>query len=424
MRRLLVWVPEGAGAEVRETARRHGVTDLVSFSGEDGDGSVDLVLLHVPNRQVGDLLDALRAVDALHVSMFPHGALNLKPPPGEAPSQVKDVTLRSPLEIFLGGLQSVGSWAGFLGYAAASGLVVWVGLYTNTVYLLTAAMLIAPFAGPAMNAAVATARGDAGLLGRGLGRYLAGLALAVATAGLMSLLFDQRIATTQMAQTASISTAAVVLPLVAGAAGAINLSQSERSSLVSGAATGMLVAAALAPPAGLVGMSVVIGEWDMAKSGLFLLGLQLVGINLSGAAVFRLVGLKPAGSRYSRGRGWVQKVSLLATLLALGGFLLWQFGDAPELQRATLAQRAEATAQEVVSADGYARPVRISAGFSQSDIPGQNPLLVTAYVERTPSADRSAETLERDLRQRIGRELEREVPSATPLVDVTVLDAP
>ena len=423
MRRLLAWVPEGVGDQVREAAHRHGGTDAVSFSGEDGNGSpVDLVLLHVPNRRVGDLLNALSEVDGHRISMFPHEVLNLKPPPGEAPQQVKDVTLRGPLEIFLGGLQSVGSWGGFLGYAAASALVAWVGLYTNTVYLLTAAMLIAPFAGPAMNAAVATARGDASLLGRALGRYLAGLALAIGTAGLLSLLFDQRIATTQMAQTATISAAAVVLPLVAGAAGAINLSQSERSSLVSGAATGMLVAAALAPPAGLVGMSVVIGEWDMAKSGLFLLGLQLVGINLSGAVVFRLVGLNPAGSRYSRGRGWVEKVSLLATFLALGGFLLWQFGDAPGLQRATLAQRAEATAQEVVRTDGSLHPIQISATFAEADIPNQNPLLVTAYVKRVPSAKRSTEALEQDLRQQIGRELRREIPNATPLVDVTVLD--
>ena len=184
----------------------------------------------------------------------------------------------------------------------------------------------------------------------------------------------------------------------------------------------MLVAAALAPPAGLVGMSVVIGELDMAKSGLFLLGLQLVGINLSGAVVFRLVGLNPAGSRYSRGRGWVEKVSLLATFLALGGFLLWQFGDAPGLQRATLAQRAEATAQEVVRTDGSLHPIQISATFAEADIPNQNPLLVTAYVKRVPSTKRSTEALEQDLRQQIGRELRREIPNATPLVDVTVLD--
>ena len=97
MRRLLVWVPEGSGAAVREAAHRRGVPNPVSFSGEDVDGPVDLVLLHVPNRRVGDLLNELSTLEGLHVSMFPHGALNLELPPEEASRQVQDVTLRSPL---------------------------------------------------------------------------------------------------------------------------------------------------------------------------------------------------------------------------------------------------------------------------------------------------------------------------------------
>ena len=273
-----------------------------------------------------------------------------------------------------------------------------------------------------MNAAVATARGDAGLLGRTLFRYLVGLTVAIATAGLTSLVLGQRLATTLMEQTASISATAVILPLVAGAAGAISQGQSERSSLVSGAAIGMLVAAALAPPAGLVGMAAALGEWEMAKGGLFLLGLQLAGINLSGALVFRLVGLNPEGSRYSRGRGWVQKASLLATLLALGGFLAWQFGNAPELQRASLAQRAEVAVHRAVGAGGPVQVVETTARFARADIPDQNTLLVTTYVEQMgPSARPPAEARERTLRERIGRELRREIPEATPLVDVTVL---
>jgi uncharacterized hydrophobic protein (TIGR00271 family) len=163
---------------------------------------------------------------------------------------------------------------GFLSYAGLAGVVVWIGLFTETVYLLTAAMLIAPFAGPAMNAALATARGDAELLGRSVARYFAALALTIAVAFALSLLLQQQIATGLMIQTSFLSSVAVLLPLTAGAAGALNLCQSERSSLVSGAATGMLVAASLAPPAGLVGMGAAIGEWDMVKSAAFLLILR------------------------------------------------------------------------------------------------------------------------------------------------------
>ncbi|WP_336231445.1 DUF389 domain-containing protein [Scytonema sp. PRP1] len=187
--------------------------------------------------------------------------MTLQPPADEAAQQVTDVAARSPIEVFLSGLQSVGSWKGFLGYAAAAGVVVWIGLFTNTSYLLVAAMLIAPFAGPAMNVALATARGDRHLLGRSLVRYFAALAVAIAVAAFLSFGLRQQVITEQMAATSTISAVAVLLPVVAGAAGALNLVQSERSSLVSGAATGMLIAASLAPPAGLVGMAGVMGRW-------------------------------------------------------------------------------------------------------------------------------------------------------------------
>lgn len=49
--------------------------------------------------------------------------------------------VRSPIEVFLFGLQSVGLWKRFLAYTAVAGIVAW-GLCTNTGYLLLAAMLI------------------------------------------------------------------------------------------------------------------------------------------------------------------------------------------------------------------------------------------------------------------------------------------
>jgi uncharacterized hydrophobic protein (TIGR00271 family) len=288
-----------------DLAAQHGGTNMASLEAVANGGAVDLVIVHTPNGQVEGLIDALDGEPDLHLTLVPQGVIALKPPASEAADQTTDVEPRSPLEVFLAGLQSVGSWTGFLSYAGLAGVVVWIGLFTETVYLLTAAMLIAPFAGPAMNAALATARGDAELLGRSVARYFAALALTIAVAFALSLLLQQQIATGLMIQTSFLSSVAVLLPLTAGAAGALNLCQSERSSLVSGAATGMLVATSLAPPAGLVGMGAAIGEWDMVRSAAFLLILQIVGINLAGTVVFRLFGISPRGARYERGGGSV-----------------------------------------------------------------------------------------------------------------------
>ena len=426
MRQLMVQVPRGQGERVSEIVRRHDAVSPVCVSGQAPEGPVDLIVVELANRAVGDALADLQKIDPLRVTLIPHGVLPLRPPPEEAADQVADVTARSPLEVFLAGIQSVGSWRGFLGYAASAGGVVWIGLFTNTIYLLTAAMLIAPYAGPAMNASLATARGDWRLLLRSLGRYVAAIAVTVVVAALLSLVMQQNVATAQMIRTSQLSSIAVLLPLIAGAAGALNLVQSERSSLVTGAATGMLVAASLAPPAGLVGMATVLGDRAMALSGLFVLLLQIAGINLSGALVFRAFGVRPSGSRYERGRRGVFPVTLAATAAWLAVLLTVQFWESPHLEQSTRQQRARAAIEQVLQQSQAAALVDADVRFTGADIPGQHSLLVLVYAQarqRLENAD-AAEELRQQLTQLIRRTLAQQGFRVTPLVDVTVFDAP
>ena len=426
MRQLFISVPRGRGDEVIEAARRCDGVNLACVSGTGGSGEpVDLAIVYLANARVGDLVDGLERIPELRIAMRPSEVLTMHPPAEEVADQVVDVTVLSPFEIFLGGLQSIGSWRGFLGYAVAAGAVVWLGLATNTLFLLVAAMLIAPFAGPAMVSALGTARGEWSLLWRSLARYAAALATTVVTAALLSLLFRQTSATDLMIATANVSTAAFLLPLVAGAAGALHLSQSDRSSLVAGAGTGMLVAASLAPPAGLLGMAVAARRWDLVQPALFLLALQLAGINLAGAAVFRLFGLRSEGPRYERGRRPVALAAAAATTLALAALLVWQFASAsPELRRASLAQNARNAIERALDGDAEVSLVTADAHFTRARIAGQHTLLVGLVVQPSPeTATIGAATRERVVR--LARAAaRREVPSATPLVDLTVLPGP
>lgn len=417
MRQLNIRVPQGQGLRVAEIASRAGGIDIFATDARDADRAFDVVSVNLGNAHIAHFVDELEQVPDVHITFQPRGVIALRPPAGQAEGQVIDVEPRSPLEVFLSGLQSIGSWKAFLGYAAAAGVVVWIALYTETVYLLTAAMLIAPFAGPAMNAALGTARGDSYLFKRSLLRYSAALAVAILVAFLLSLLMQQRIATNLMVQRSLIASVAVLLPLVAGAAGALNLCQSERSSLVSGAATGMLIAASLAPPAGLVGMGAAIGEWDMVKSAAFLLLLQIAGINAAGAIVFRLYGVRPEGSRFERGQAKHSIAVWLASLAALAALLTWQFSSPPELLRSTTAQRAVQQAREVIESAGEMQVIEIDGRFTRGDIPGQNTLLVTGYVQ-SRAADR--ERLEAALNKRIKARLESRY-NAQPLIDVKLL---
>jgi uncharacterized hydrophobic protein (TIGR00271 family) len=426
MRLLIVQVPHGEGQAVLAAAQQHNGINSGAFDSTDLDGSAtEQVITYLPNDQVGPFMDALTPLPQVRASLLPSGMLTFRPPEAEIAGQAVDVSPRSAFEILVSGLQSIGSWKGFLSYAGIAGIVVWLGLFTNTSYLLIAAMLIAPFAGPAMNAAIASARGDLSLLWHSVLRYFAALGVTIATAALLSLVFRQNVATQMMGDIANISTSAVLLPLAAGAAGALNLSQSERSSLVPGAAAGMLVAASLAPPAGLVGMGTVIGEWDMVVNGLFLLGLQLVGINLAGAVVFRLFGVRPDGPRLERGRAAVTWVSGALAVAGLAGLMLVQFGSgSPEFQRSTIEQHARSSVLSTINANPNAEPVDVDVRFTRADIPDQSTLLVEIYVQRPEGTD----VAEEELRQEITRQVQQAILdqdfNISPLVAVTVVDLP
>ena len=421
MRQLLIKVPRGRGADVLREAESFDALNTARLEADDG----DLVLLHLSNGEVTPFLQRLEPIPDLHASFFPRGVIALKPPADEAPEQVKDVQVRSPIEVFLAGVQSIGAWSGFLSFAAAAGAVVWVGLFTNTIYLLTAAMLVAPFAGPAMNAAIATAAGDAHLLRQSLLRYAGAIAVTVFVAGALSFVLGQDTATTQMIARSQISRVAVLLPLVAGAAGALSLVQSDRDSLVSGAAVGVLVAASLAPPAGLVGMAAAIGRWDLVVNGGFVLLLQLVGINLTGALVFRFFGgLSEGNLRYERASTWLFPTGLAVSAVAVAGLLAWQFSAPLSLERSSLAQRVATEMREAVGARQDVALVEASARFTRADVQGQTTLLGEVYVQRRPRATQPDAALRADLTRALQQRLGQAWPTLTPLVSVTVLAPP
>ncbi len=426
MRQVFVHVPHGQGEEVLRSAEAcRGINLSMSDAQGTGGKQLDLVVVHLPNKNVGPFLSSIESIDDLHASVLPSGVLTLKPPASEVAQQAVDVTPRSPMEILIAGLQSIGSWQGFLGYATAAGVVVWLGLLLNSSFLLVAAMLIAPFAGPAMNSAIATARGDLSLLWHSIVRYAAALTLTSVVTGLFTLIFHQSAVTQYMASTANISSTSVLLPLAAGAAGALSLSQSQRSSLVSGAAIGILVAAALSPPAGLIGMATVMGRWQLVLSGAFLLGLQLVGINLSGAVVFRLFGLSPSGPRYSRGRPWVVWLSLGVSIAGLAGLMLVQFGSAsPTLQRTTVEQRVRATVLDTMQQESSVDAASTTVTFTRANIQHQNTLLIQVFAQRKSSASASDQALKRRITGAIQQAVDSSQEHVTPLVDVTILEPP
>lgn len=89
-----------------------------------------------------------------------------------------------------------------------------------------------------------------------------------------------------------------------------------------------------------------------------------------------------------------------------------------------MTQRAAAQIQKVVNDSDLAELVEANVRFTSSNIKGQNTLLGTVYVQRRVGVTESSE----EIRARITRNIQTQLLNlgfnVTPLIDVSVLEAP
>lgn len=333
MRQLILKIPKGNREPVFNAVEEFKGKNTILIPNE----THDVFYVYLPNQKVNDFLKRIDEFEEPEVNLIPRGVISMYPPASEAPDQVADVQPKSSLEIYLGGIQSVGSIFGLIGYSLVAGIIVWIGMFTSTSYLLVAAMLVAPFAGPAMNAALGTAAGKADLLRSSLSRYGLAIFTGIVASFIMTVFFPLTTLTPLMNEISQVSKFAIILPLVSGFAGAVNICQSERDSLVSGAAVGILVAASLAPPVGLVGVGLYMMDWQVVLSSIFRILLQLLGIHVAATLVFYFYGkVSPGGVRFLKGSKVMGLITTGIVIAGLGAMMFWQFNQPPFLRKASM----------------------------------------------------------------------------------------
>lgn|GEM_PF-2816591 len=111
-------------------------------------------------------------------------------------------------------------------------------------------------------------------------------------------------------------------------------------------------------------------------------------------------------------------------MAVIASLLTWQFTSSPNLQRSTLAQRANAQIEEVVSQSPLVNLVEANVRFTRADIKGQNTLLCVVYVQPREDAIASSEEIRSRLTQAIQTRLLQQNLNITPLIDVNVLELP
>ncbi len=176
-----------------------------------------------------------------------------------------------------------------------SAIVAAVGLLTNNVAVIIAAMVIAPLLGPNMALALATVTGDQVLGSRALRMDLYGIGVALAMAIAIGLLLDPQIFSDPshplqeiMART-QVGLPDLLLALAAGTAGALTFTTGGSGTLI-----GVMVAVALMPPLIVLGLMIGQGMWEEAARAALLFVLNILSIILSGVATFWLDGIRAA----------------------------------------------------------------------------------------------------------------------------------
>jgi uncharacterized membrane protein len=422
MRNITIRLHPGKGKEISDIAMEHDALDASYWTAHNSDEPVDIVSIQIRNESVQEFLKIVQGYDPISITLDPHEVLHFDPPISQASKSLLNLEHRSPIEIFLMGLQSISSWRNFAIYAAAGAFIVWVAFFSNSIYLLIAAMLVSPFAGPAMNVAMATATGDTHLLKENVSRYFAAIGFTVLVTGLLTYLFNQNFITDLMLNVGHLSRVSALLPIVAGVAGSFTLIQSERSSLISGSTVGMLVTTSLAPPAGLLGIALVMQNWDLLTNTVFILMLQLVAINLSGSIVYRLFGLNTSISQFKRGKRWIFIGALVFTLISLAGLLVWQFSGSLSLQRISEETRVTQDVLDVVQNSELVVPIEVEVDFYSTEAYGENTLLVNVYAQKVDN-DISPETTRILLAEDIIDAIKAENTKIIPFVNITFLES-
>ena len=122
MRQLSLNVRATETEPVLRAAEISGLTLFAQVETHDDSEERRMLIFEAPNAQIEDFLRRIESAETLRAIFAPQGIISLRPPASEPERQMLDIQARSPLEVFLGALQSIGSWPGLIGYAVTGGV--------------------------------------------------------------------------------------------------------------------------------------------------------------------------------------------------------------------------------------------------------------------------------------------------------------
>jgi uncharacterized hydrophobic protein (TIGR00341 family) len=236
-----------------------------------------------------------------------------------------------------------------------SALIAAAGLLLDSPAVVVGSMVIAPLVGPALSASVGTVVNDDEMFRRGVLYQAAGVVIAIGAAALFALLvkyaqlvppFPDITAVPEITERVAPDFLSLAVAVGAGAAGVVSLMTGISTALV-----GVMIAAALIPPAATVGIALAWGKPLAAVGATVLVLVNLLSINLAALVVLWWAGYRPKHwFREDRARRATLKriATLVVAILVLSAFLGGVTYDT--MQRSQVEDALREDAREVVTA--------------------------------------------------------------------------
>ncbi|WP_435180378.1 TIGR00341 family protein [Halorussus sp. AFM4] len=301
----------------------------------------------------------------------------------------------------------------FVAMTVISAVVATAGMLLDSPAVVVGSMVIAPLIGPAMGASVGTVLGDRDLFRRGVKYQFIGGFAAIAAATLFAaavrygLLIPPQtdvLAISQVSGRLTPDFLSLAVALGAGAAGVLSL-----ASGVSVAIVGVMIAAALVPPAAAVGIAIAWWKPLAAVSSLVLVLVNLLSINLAGLAVLWYLDYGPKNIfEHDQTRSaLLKRAGILVVAIGLLSVFLGGVTFAT-VQEAQFQNQVRQEADAVLGDGAYDRARLFDMEFRGSGtIPFDQTQRVVVTVGRPPDTSYPdlAETLSRRINRNTGHDV-------------------
>ena len=302
-------------------------------------------------------------------------------------------------------------------------VVATAGLLLDSAAIVVGSMVIAPLLGPSIGASVGTVLNDRDLFRTGIKLQAAGLVAAVVAATAFAA-FAQAThlvpVSTDILSIAEINSRispnllALVIAVGAGVAAAWSMTSGASEVLV-----GVMVAAALVPPLGVVGIGIVYGLPIVALSASASVLVNVFAINLSGLAVFWYKGYRPASwdqqdAASTETRRWI--LGFVVLILIVSAFLGLVSYDAYRVSQYEQDLREDISAVIEASTGPDVELMAIEVKHNDP-VPFQQPQRVVVTVAVPPDDDppNLSEPIEQQIDTRIQSTFN--LPGIGPLID-------